>query len=298
MTGDARWKEIRDIHKRYKLFYVVMGISVALGVGIWIGTAVFAEDPRGYAMNLVTEGFGVAVSVLITVGILDRLSDNRDTKRQYEDRINELVRRAGSRVSQTAVSAVEELNRLNLLIGENGRLKGEDLSNADLRGQLNLHEINLEAANLGHAKFKDSIMTSANLKSAHLMWSELRGVVLDRADLRCANLTYARLYDVRLGGADLRGAYMIDAKLEDTRFRYFNMYEPGKSPSFLIEVPPAVLPDGTEFNDEVDMDKFTNTNHPQFGKTLDQINRIRKEMGRFTIPNAWSSRKLSQSASI
>lgn len=287
MADSSRQKEIRDIHRTYKWFYVVMGIAVVLAVGIYIGAAVFADDPSGYAMNLVTEGFGVAVSTLIAVGVLDRLSEKREEKRRYEERINELVRRAGSRVSQTAVSALEELDRLQLLKGENGRLKGEDLSHADLRGRLNLHEINFEAANLGHSRFEDTILTSAKLKSAHLMRTEMRGVVLDRADLRCANLTYAKLHDVRLGGADLRGAYLIDAQLVDTRFRYSNMYEPGQSPSFLSEIPPAFLPDGTTYRDDVNMDKFTDSKHPQFGKTLEQINTVRKEMGQFTIPNAW-----------
>lgn len=78
MTGETRQDEIRQIHKEYKWHYVVMAVVVALGIGIWIGAAVFANDPQGYAMNLVTEGFGVAVSVAITVIVLDRIYERRN----------------------------------------------------------------------------------------------------------------------------------------------------------------------------------------------------------------------------
>ncbi len=34
MAGEARQEEIREIHRAYKWFYVLMGIAIALGIGI------------------------------------------------------------------------------------------------------------------------------------------------------------------------------------------------------------------------------------------------------------------------
>ncbi|MCY3867106.1 MAG: pentapeptide repeat-containing protein [Chloroflexi bacterium] len=166
-------------------------------------------------------------------------------------------------------------------------MKDADLSNADLRGLKSLQGVNLQNANLSYAKFEDTNMRGAILTGAHLFHAELKSVVLDEASLSCANLMYAKLNDVRMGEVDLRGAYMTDAHLNDTRFRYLNAFAPGESPSYLEEIQPAILPDGTRFNNEVDIEKFTNTNHPQFGTTLEDINRIRRNMGHYVSPNVW-----------
>ncbi|MCY3867105.1 MAG: hypothetical protein OXG68_16835 [Chloroflexi bacterium] len=114
MASKARREAIRDIRQTYSWFYpLILGV-VLLGVGVWIGASLFA-DKDGYAMNVVTEGFGVAVSVLITLGIIDKRNVKRESKRRHDEIIKDLVQRAGSPVNQTAKSAMDQLSRLDKL---------------------------------------------------------------------------------------------------------------------------------------------------------------------------------------
>ncbi len=80
MAGWTRLKEIRAIHKEYRLFYRICGSAVLVGVGILLGAALFS-DQNGYEMNLFTEMIGVAVSIGITVLVIDRMYERRNTER-------------------------------------------------------------------------------------------------------------------------------------------------------------------------------------------------------------------------
>ena len=60
MAVVSRSEEIRKIHKHYKLFYVMLVVLVAVGMGIYVGAMIFrGKENLGYEMNLFTEGIGV-----------------------------------------------------------------------------------------------------------------------------------------------------------------------------------------------------------------------------------------------
>ena len=116
MTNRTRQKEIREIHKKHRLFYELLGGFVLLIIGIFIGAMFFGGENRDYWMNLFTEGIGVLASIGFTVFIIDRLNAKRDRERQTQDLKDRLVREAGSRSNDIAISAVEQLRAKDWLI--------------------------------------------------------------------------------------------------------------------------------------------------------------------------------------
>lgn len=89
-------------------------------------------------------------------------------------------------------------------------------------------------------------LVEIDLAGANLNRANLRGANLRSTDLR-ANLAGADLRIANLGAADLRGAYLIGADLEGAEF-----YETTR------------LPDGTYWTPDIDMARFTNSEHPDF----------------------------------
>lgn len=130
----------RDYSKSQAIFLVLTGIILLV-----IGHSYFEERELDYHLNLLTETIGVGASVLITVGFLDRRNERRESQRRQQDLIRDLAQRSGSQVNQTAVSAIEQLHRLDRLQGVDGVLKGADLHKAVLRGRLDLDKVNIRS---------------------------------------------------------------------------------------------------------------------------------------------------------
>ena len=218
MAGEARREEIREIQKQYKWHYVVTAVVAALGIGIWIGAAVFAEDSTGYWMNLATEGMGVIVGIAITALVIDRINERRGRQRLMA----RLIVDAGSRSNDKAIDAIEQLRDKEWLLGDDGLLKGQRLSEADLR-----------KANLRSANMREADLWKTNLQKADLWWTELQGAFLVQAELQNARLLGAKLQDADLRaailqgadltGADLGGADLTDANLQDANLRMANL---------------------------------------------------------------------------
>ena len=244
MAVTSRWNEIRAIQKEYNLFYWILGGIILVGIGVLIGAAMFDSDNsdyQDYHMNLYTEMIGVVVSIGITVFVIDRVYERRETARlkgqAQREKVREtqelkerLVHQAGSRVNQIAVNAVEELRHNGWLQGDDGLLEKADLTEANLRG-----------ANLKKANLQGAWLTEANLQGAKLQW----------ADLREAELIDAKFQGAQLQGADLRKAEMEEAKLDG-----------------------AILPDGSEYTDETCLARFTSPAHGQYKMTRKSINTL------------------------
>ena len=99
-----RWKEILAIHKEYKIFYWLLGGTIVFLTLLWVGTLFFhGREDRGYEMNVFTEALGVAVSILLTVLVVNVAYERRDKRRLRE----RLKREAGSRANAIAIAAVE-----------------------------------------------------------------------------------------------------------------------------------------------------------------------------------------------
>jgi len=271
MATQTRQDEIRAIHKQYKWFYPFMGGLVLLIVGFLLGATWFQGDDNGlgYVTNLYTE----LISIGVTLVILDRINQYRETQRLKR----RLIREAGSKSQNTAVSAVDWLRHEGWLTGDDGLLKEAELGGANLQGanlyganlaraflyqtnlkgaglyQINLKEAilygaNLEGADLGGAKLEE-----ANLEEANLAGADLQGANLAGADLKSANLEGAYL-----AGANLEGVYLWDAKLDNIRW----VDDKGQYP--------ATLPDETHWTPETDMERFTNPAHPEFWNPYEQ----------------------------
>ncbi len=244
----------RAIRKEYRWFYQILVIAVVLLLGIWLGTIHFrttqsAPAREGFEMNLLTEGLGVLVSTAITVLIVDRLAENRETERLKR----RLVREVGSGSKEFAANAVSWLRAEGWLTGGDGLLRGENLQDANLEGAL-LQEANLAGANLQDASLVRTKLQGARLEGANLTNTNLQDASLIGTNLQGARLENIELQGADLFGADLRGANLVEAKLEKA-----NLFG-------------AILPDGTICNTHYpDMEKFTNKSHDDFEKTRARI---------------------------
>jgi len=281
-----RWKEIREIHREHKLFYLLLAGSVLLLALVWVGVMLFVDKENlGYEMNLFTEGLGVYVSIGITVLGVDIAYALRDKKRLRE----RLKREAGSRSNAIAIGAVEWLRAEGWLQGDDGLLKGEEtvLNYANLQGA-NLTRANLQGTKLVQAKLQGTDLFQANLCGASLYGANLCKAQLQGANLSNANLKSADLRDAKmryfhiqekeeigldlmnetpqrtnLNGADLEGAYLAGATLPDEE----NLAD-------VLRWPDGEQYSGTGLLEK--LKKFTDINHPEFKSTLDKIERERK----------------------
>ena len=306
MTNRTRQEEIRAIHKKHRLFYELLGGLVLLLIGIFIGAMFFGGENRDYWMNLFTEGIGVLASIGFTVFIIDRLNAKRDQERQTQDLKDRLVREAGSRSNDIAISAVEQLRAKRWLTGDDGLLQGARLHNANLQGAdlsvadlpgAGLTEANLQEAILYVANLPGADLTKANLQRANLAVADLRGAILLAADLRGAILAEAYLQEADLTeanlqeailpeaylqeailyAADLRGADLTEANLQEANLYVAYLRGANLTDANLQGVK---LPDGKEYTDNIDIKKFTDPTHPEFAETLGKVNEIRREIRR------------------
>jgi len=231
-----------------------------LVIGIFIGAYIFPQKVEDYSVNLYTE----VISVIFTIVVLDQINEYRDTQRLKR----RLVREAGSRANNTAVSAIDWMRHEGWLTGESGLLKGADLHDAKL-ANANLYEANLEDANLLHANLykanlAESNLTRAVLYEANLTNADLRGANLEGAYLAGTNLTNAKLNRANLTNADLRGAILIGANLQNAKLNNDTMLFSDINNNIIV----AILPDGTKCIEDTPptaiMDRFTDPNHPDF----------------------------------
>jgi len=76
------------------------------------------------------------------------------------------------------------------------------------------HRINLQGANLDHARFDGSILTLANLEEARFNKAHFDGARLQQAKCKDANAGSAYFIGADLAAADFRGANLNDVRLD------------------------------------------------------------------------------------
>ena len=132
-----------------------------------------------------------------------------------------------------------------------------DLRDAKMPGaclrQATLPEAILYRADLEGSDLQDASLSKARLFRANLKNANLYNAYLDAADLRCACLEGANICHASLHSVNFRGARLAGARFEDSALSQ------------------AVLPDGTRFRDEADLEKFTDKAHPLFRETLAKV---------------------------
>lgn len=198
--------------------------------------------------------------------ILVTTPEQRRNEREYKARILRELRSTDTSIAALALAEAQSIGWLSdgtfrgeSLVGAN--LPNASLTRSDLQ-QVDLSRANLENSYLGGSNLKSAQLGSANLSEADLRYATLEaanlvfaeldnailgGVNLQNADLRVANLTEALLYGANLKGAELWAATLDGARFSET----------------------TVLPDGTFWNSEVDMQRFTDDTVPDFWRSSD-----------------------------
>lgn len=218
----TRNEEIQDVWEQYSTLYKVIGGIFLVLVGIYIGGIIFAED-AGYATNLYTE----AISIGVTVFVLDALNRWRDKQRREEELKTMLIRNIGSPDNATALNAARELADKGWL--QDGCLRSANLSNANLKGatlfQAQLQGATIASANLESASIEESALEGAAFVNANLHHANLREANLRQTVMNFADLTRANLEFVLLDGAMLTSANMQQAQLNESSITNANLAE-------------------------------------------------------------------------
>lgn len=165
-------------------------------------------------INLVAEGYGVLLDLLILGWLLlwlSNVADRRERKNRYREEIEDALGWHSPVASHRIVSNVRRLNRSGVTDGielPEAYLEGASLENVQLNDS-NLWGARLKQATLRHAQFTGSILAGANFEEAELESARFEG-----ADLRGANLRGADMERAHLEQADLRGTNLENADLQ------------------------------------------------------------------------------------
>jgi uncharacterized protein YjbI with pentapeptide repeats len=256
---------------------ILLAIGGALIAGIAIGLLLY---PRlEFMMSVWTEALGVGVTVAL-FALVNRWQIKRGRQQQLVDDV------AG--IDATAArAAVHQMARKGWLEGENGLLRGVDLTNAKLR-ETRLRHANLRGAVLTEAELREADLGAADLSGANLIKANLHAADLTAADLRGAllqnviaqsaifyraNASRANFFGARLNTANLREADLKEANLADADLRGANLGSANlerarvSAESFDIE---TWLPDGLYWTPGTDLARYTDPSHPDFWRSDDE----------------------------
>lgn len=260
------------MRKDYPLaFPIILALLVVIVLLIG-GMALYAgHDAWGYGINVFTS----VVSTVATVLILDRLAERRADRKAEEALKRQLVDDAASTSNEIAVNAIHQMRRKGWLTGEDGLLKEEELSRANL-DRVDLSGANLQEADLRFSRLQRANFTLLNVKGsqrfgpimlevheeriarlqgADLCFADLRGANLAKVNLKKAWLSYARLEGANLADANLQGANLIDAIMEGANITGAQFDQATR------------LPDYTRWTPETDLLRFTNPDHRDFWRS-------------------------------
>lgn len=219
-----RWRipflHLIDEPEEAAIVFVLLGIGIAVGGYAFLyGLGTLRDIVGDFYANIAAE----AISIAITVLIIERLYERRSKAEAEKAEKERLILQMGSPDNGFAVEAVRQLEKRGGLT--DGSLRGVDISGANLSGaalvkadlgSVKLFGGNLSRAILWDANFRRAILNGTNLTKAECwgwqfhkasLWrTDLTEAVLWGADLREANLMEANLSGADLAGANLAGA--------------------------------------------------------------------------------------------
>ena len=199
-------------------------LSDALSISVFVRGHLRWRLPQSIDMNLFTEA---AWALWSTVFMINRWYAHRER----ESLKRRLIREAGSRSHDIAISAVEWMEREGWLRGEDGLLKGASLTGADAAEGRDWRARILKMRGLGLCCSSwRKFCRMRNLNGASLFMADVRDSLLKDADLRGANLYKAKRAPGGVAGSqswkaskasmldmsstDLLGAVLKDADLK------------------------------------------------------------------------------------
>lgn len=216
------WRE-QEIRIDPKIYELVAGFILIMS-GVVISAAFISRD-NSLNFNLYTH----VVSVFLTIFVLNTLAERREERRRVADLKARLLREARSKVNDIAVKAIEEIRANGWLEGEQGLLKGADLSGTDLHlvdaEYVNFNEANLSKSNFSYAILEWGHFSSADLAYANLSHAALDGADFSHADLYQVDLSHSVLYVANLNGANLLNANLSGAFFRKADFRGASLFQ-------------------------------------------------------------------------
>lgn len=149
-------------------------------------------------------------------------------------------------------------------------LQSLDFSYADLSG-INLAAANLHKTDLSHSNLHGASLSRASLRFARCEGARLIEANLSHADLRHADFTEADLRYARFDGADLRGTILDEADLRGANLQDANLcgacleLQYDGTPFSVAKLDGStILPDGTLWQPDSDLRRFTDSDHEEF----------------------------------
>lgn len=305
---DAASQRVTNIHKEYEGIYAIIAGLGLVVIGIWIGSLFFTD---GYNTNVYTE----LLSVVATIVVVDQLNRRRAREELKNRLFNEL--RSPATGQGTAALAwlrregwldkdifkgldLYRVNWENAYLGELN-LEEASLSGANLKGANNvrldenkeeitpeisfqetdLYRANLENAELYDTSFYGTCLIKANLQHSQFVGVSFRVASADNADFRSSVFLNVDFSGAKLMYADFSGAGFFSVDFKYAYMRSVNLLGAYLADTNIEEatLPDAILPNGEKWSSTIDMEKFTNSSHPEFKETREKIDAIRKGMG-------------------
>jgi uncharacterized protein YjbI with pentapeptide repeats len=217
--------ESARIRQEYGWFYPLILFVIAIIIGISLGAWLFAgENPilDGNILYYVSNLWIEAISIGVTVIILDQVNQWRSKQNRIRDLKENLIHEAHSNNNTAAIHAINELRKRDWLANQQGILQGVNLENANLEG-VDFADTNLQGTDLGYANLQSARLTFANLRDAHLHETNLQDANLAYAELQKASLYKANLQDADLIGANLQEANLMQTDLRKADLEYANL---------------------------------------------------------------------------
>jgi len=199
-----------ELAQKLKSLTVLQIGVVLLVAGVLVGVLHFYPEvwPLGSFINeFYANASTELISIAITVLIIDRLYQRRQTEQAKELRIKRYREEIEDYLGWQSEEATHRI------VGLIKRLNREGVTN------INLVEAHLEGAHLEEAHLGKAQLMAANLKGANLKGADLEGADLTTAHLDGANLREAHLREAHLEGAHLDGAHLDGAHLDGADLR-------------------------------------------------------------------------------
>ena len=272
--GKRRWWNNKELRSSLPAIVLILA---------FFGLVLFYKHGRdnispndAYALNVHTEGFGVALGVIITVFVIDALNRRRDAERRQQDLIDRLLREARSPEPVIASHALHEIQDRYLHTKEKSVLKGGYLLQARWEG-VTLNYFNLQEAFMTDSTLKNSRLFMVEMQRASLWLASMTnvsfiGVNLTESNLGNSNLVRVVMRNVNLHGANFESANMEGIEIRNSTLTSTNLKSSNLKNAKLIGNKydeNTVLPNGKIWKQSTDLDRFTDPDHPNFWRSCD-----------------------------
>lgn len=204
-------------------------------------------------------------SIAITVLIIDQLNQRREKREQLKrDRYF-----ADEQRKRDQLLAIFELDRADTVETRQAIIRL--MSKSNLFEGAKLSSINFTSVDLSFAKLNQTWLINCDFSRAKLF----------HAHINKADLTTAKFKDTNLQGASCLGSNLSFAVIENADLRNSNL---SGANLLYVEISSsnlwnAILPDGAQYESNIELVRYTDPTHVDYGQTLEKINAIRRKLG-------------------